>query len=713
MGMAWQNNIPGDRQHVETPKTVNKKGVYTSAMQNLSDIDRMFTRMGLIKRRRWMLCAILLLGLFAYKTLSRGCEKTKVVIKKVKVKEKQKPKASYHKHPLLEELESTRTCSCKYDNDGVSTNLNPGMRGDSEMVARILGGLFISLQSGGGNLMGLRPTDINHMEKCMICNTRENPRFFPKTLGRIQGKQLFVDDYLIDSVENLKRWQEIPLELDGPVIKPTEDWEDRVGFPGSVTHNGTHFMMHYRIVRKDLAKAKGVHHLFNMTIADLIVAATSVDGVKWRKHRTELVDPDGKGHNGVMNFPSSDSCVMRDEYEPKARYRYKMTYNCFQNGWQRYEIDNEYESTYRFRRSIDHTCLATSPDGLHWEDHGRIFGGATDTQPCLWHESPGNYTYILRKDFHTSVAAREIRGTQIYTLSYEDFHEHLDADGPMPFHLLSRFYLDRNTKLERYQHQIYAVTGSQISGVQFGIFSILDWPRLPPEKAWKEATRRPFPKDIVMPYLATSRDAVKYNMHWVYRKEPLKLGKGNKFKYIATAAQIVSYDGYHWVYYTGNKRYHRERWKGTENIRLARYPQDRIVALKPKDLAEPAVVTTKTFVWSKDTMSLRVNIAMHTNTSSLVVALKTTKPRNFSNILGTVDDIQIPNEICFDIHAEMGDSEELQLEFQFRHARLYAFEFSTSRCVVPSGNLEERADKDGEEDAEVVSVAEVASGTTI
>mmetsp|Transcript_13062 Transcript_13062/g.32002 ORF Transcript_13062/g.32002 Transcript_13062/m.32002 type:complete len:96 (+) Transcript_13062:2-289(+) len=79
---------------------------------------------------------------------------------------------------------------------------------------------------------------------------------------------------------------------------------------------------------------------------------------------------------------------------------------------------------------------------------------------------------------------------------------------------------------------------------------------------------------------------------------------------------------------------------------------------------------------------------MHTNTSSLVVALRETTARNFSNILGAADDIQIPNEICFDIDDELSDSEEVQLRFTFRQARLYAFEFSTSRCALPtSGNL--------------------------
>mmetsp|Transcript_30546 Transcript_30546/g.74394 ORF Transcript_30546/g.74394 Transcript_30546/m.74394 type:complete len:669 (+) Transcript_30546:132-2138(+) len=587
-------------------------------------------------------------------------------------------------HPLLDERETTRNCPCKYDNDGLTTGENPGSRGDAEEVARILGGLFIRSQRGGGNLEGLRRKDVSHMERCMVCETREDPRFFPRTLGLLEGKQMLIDDYLIEAAENVDRSQEYPIELDGPVIEPSEPWEDRVGFPGSVSHNGTHFMMHYRLVSGRLAGAKGVHHEFNKTLADLLVAAVSEDGVRWEKHRARMVDPDGKRHNGVVNYPSTDTCVLRDEHERRPRYRYKMTYNCFQNGWQRYEIDNDHEPSYRRRRTIDHTCLATSPDGLRWEDHGRIFGGATDTQPCLYHDSPGNYTYILRKDFHTAQATREIRGTQLYTISYDEFHRNLNEDGPLPFHLVTRFYLDRNTKLERFQHQIYAVTGSVVEGVHVGVFSILDWPRLPKErKTWRKATTKPFPKDIVQPYMATSRDGFRYNMAWIYKKEPLRLGKGKNYKYVATAAQIITHGGYHWVYYTGNVRYHHERWRGTENIRLARYPQDRLSALIPIDRLEPASVVIKPFIWPKQTASLRVNVGLLEEKSSLFVALRDLSHRNstFSILIGRAQGTRAEHEVCFDIEEGKLDSiSAAQLRLDFQCARLYSFTFSKHSC---------------------------------
>merc|ERR1712110_393910 len=99
----------------------------------------------------------------------------------------------------------------------------------------------------------------------------------------------------------------------------------------------------------------------------------------------------------------------------------------------------------------------------------------------------------MRRDFGTDRGVREIRGTQVLTISDEVFHSTLVVEGAMPFVVLSQFWLDRTSKLERYMHQIYSFTRSEYEGMYFGKVTVLDWPRLnllsAPERNWYKGTK--------------------------------------------------------------------------------------------------------------------------------------------------------------------------------------------------------------------------------
>ena len=62
----------------------------------------------------------------------------------------------------------------------------------------------------------------------------------------------------------------------------------------------------------------------------------------------------------------------------------------------------------RDKRSKPFLCLATSPDGITWNDYSRIHGPAADTQPTIYHDNwGGNYTVILRRDFDSPLGLVE------------------------------------------------------------------------------------------------------------------------------------------------------------------------------------------------------------------------------------------------------------------------------------------------------------------
>merc|ERR1740121_2717598 len=101
----------------------------------------------------------------------------------------------------------------------------------------------------------------------------------------------------------MERFLETPIELTHPVIdsaKP-ERWEAyRLGYPGSINHNGTHFIMHYAATTSDQID----------TIVNKVSIAISRDGVKWKRKQLRLVGKKpgwGKGKN-------LDTCVMLDKY---------------------------------------------------------------------------------------------------------------------------------------------------------------------------------------------------------------------------------------------------------------------------------------------------------------------------------------------------------------------------------------------------------------
>merc|ERR1719221_662144 len=153
-----------------------------------------------------------------------------------------------------------------------------------------------------------------------------------------------------------------------------------------------------------------------------------------------------------------EQCVLFDKLESNPSYRYKMTFDCppCAKGC--------------FGPRIDRLCIATSPDGITWKDHGKKFEGWTDTQPCLYHDFEGKgYDLILRYNYPTAQYDRGIRGTQIRHLDEEAFSQLLTSNMQMPFKMVNNWYFDQYGKNERYQRQTYAFTRTLYEGVYLAL----------------------------------------------------------------------------------------------------------------------------------------------------------------------------------------------------------------------------------------------------
>ncbi|GAB5372386.1 hypothetical protein AAMO2058_001660700 [Amorphochlora amoebiformis] len=445
----------------------------------------------------------------------------------------------------------------------------------------------------------------------MFCDVRETSD--GKSIPLLKGTELLWDDYIIEKSTNLSRFIPKPIEK-GAVIVPHEEFENNLlGFPGSVSHNGSHFLIHYRANYTGISGGK-------FKLENSLVIAASTNGVTdWSRELVRMTpEPGPVGTTSGYIAEGVDTCVLDDRFEKNLNLRYKMVYNC---GLQ----ENFGPTPMRFKgyrksnQKHDYTCMATSKDGIIWKDHGPKYDRWTDTQACLHHEGWGeNYTYFLRREFPTELYEREIRGTQIVTVTDEDFHKYLDSDTPMPFEHVSEFYLDRYGKFERYTHQLYAFSGPALKhhGVYVTMPSILNWMGVfGPHRSHPEYRDLSECLDCVQPYFVTSRSLRKFNFAWIYAQHPIPLAREyqekekHRFQYIVPAAQMLTRDGYHWLYYTTNFESHSTRWarhhpfqgkvyNNTIKIWLAKFPEDRLIGIKANN--QGGLLVTKTLKWPSD-----------------------------------------------------------------------------------------------------------------
>jgi len=173
------------------------------------------------------------------------------------------------------------------------------------------------------------------------------------TLSR--QKQLFLDDYIIKSMTNIKRQIHPAQKYDGnPVLWPSESWEPKLGvLYGSVIRDDDKFRMWY-------LSGMGVGY------------AESSDGIKWNKPRLDKIMIDGQKTNllfvkqgefkGPEELPTFWELfgVHKDEKDPNSSCRYKMGFLSIIRPYTGPRADPFHPTD---RRGLG---VAGSPDGIHW-----------------------------------------------------------------------------------------------------------------------------------------------------------------------------------------------------------------------------------------------------------------------------------------------------------------------------------------------------------
>jgi hypothetical protein len=185
-------------------------------------------------------------------------------------------------------------------------------------------------------------------------------------------RQLFVDDYLIASKENLRRViHPVTKHPDNPIVLPVKPWEGQ-------------YVLLYGTVLRD--EEEGIWKMWYSTMnhfrypqfifpeSTYLCYATSRDGIHWEKPALGLIDYRGTRENNIVfqahHVPEKNIAgildavsILKDNHDPDRSRRYKMMiwhHNQRQvNGKWQYQLEEPFPMGH---------YVAFSPDGLRWTE---------------------------------------------------------------------------------------------------------------------------------------------------------------------------------------------------------------------------------------------------------------------------------------------------------------------------------------------------------
>lgn len=198
----------------------------------------------------------------------------------------------------------------------------------------------------------------------------------PKVIGIDVGRQLFVDDFLIESTDMTRTYHRPVWHPSNPLLKPERDHEMEGFGPFAAPYSGGVWFDPKDRLFKMWYMGGYTRHL---------CLATSTDGVSWTRPKLDVV----KGTNIVLQrgAPESNTVIM-DLHERDAAKRFKYFY--FQAGG-----TPAWALMYR-----------TSPDGIHWSDPHWRSGHCGDRTTVFFNPFRKKYVFLIRAKANRSGRAK-------------------------------------------------------------------------------------------------------------------------------------------------------------------------------------------------------------------------------------------------------------------------------------------------------------------
>jgi len=226
-------------------------------------------------------------------------------------------------------------------------------------------------------------------------------------------RQLFLDDFIIERTENLRRVLNQPVKhSDNPVLCREHPWEGRrVQVYGTALYDPDErlFKMWYLSIPRAARETVRVNGQERPGHATLLAYATSKDGVHWEKPSLGLVDFEGSTENNLLmpeGYNVEGASILYEPSGPDPSRRYKAWYWDHGRGplvlHEGVLIYGEDERTGMY--------VAFSGDGLHWTPYegNPVIKTYSDTGQCvLWDPELQRYVAYGRLGFGRRVARTE------------------------------------------------------------------------------------------------------------------------------------------------------------------------------------------------------------------------------------------------------------------------------------------------------------------
>lgn len=254
------------------------------------------------------------------------------------------------------------------------------------------------------------------------------------------GRQLFVDDFLIEHTTMGRTFHKPAYHAANPVLRPEHEWEvyDDVAARTRVSGNPT------AMVYSDGVFFDPADRLFKLWYmggyGHFTCYATSRDGITWSKPTLDVRN----GTNVVHTQPRDSSTVWLDLFEKNPAQRFKMSY------WQDHQLR-----------------LSVSPDGIHWTDLGRT-GRAGDRSTFFYNPFRRTWVFGVRADqFVASLSGRYRRYWEA-----ADFTAARDWSGREPVAWVKTDSRDRGRAGLAERPELYNLDGVGYESLMLGLFTI-------------------------------------------------------------------------------------------------------------------------------------------------------------------------------------------------------------------------------------------------
>jgi hypothetical protein len=195
----------------------------------------------------------------------------------------------------------------------------------------------------------------------------------PDTIPIDVGRQLFVDDFLIEESALHRDFHKADYHPANPLLTPQQPWEVDDPYAAATKTAPSSAAM----VFSDGVFFDPADRLFKMWYMagyqQHTALATSPDGIAWTRRGADVIP----GTNVVRKHRRDSSTVWLDLNDPDRSARFKMAWTGMDgNG---------------------NLHLSTSPDGIHWSDRGDA-GPAGDRTTCFFNPFRNRWCFSIRDD---------------------------------------------------------------------------------------------------------------------------------------------------------------------------------------------------------------------------------------------------------------------------------------------------------------------------